>query len=271
MKEFLSYVAIGDSLSEGLGDRGFNQDRSHCGWTDRLATLLSLQASANGQGFQFANLAIRGSGARTILGQQLNDALNLKPDLVTIMAGANDFSANSKRRAEIAELLNDGLARLREAGVTVVIANTICPRHLRIFKPLLKRSEAITHIIEGLASKFGVPILDVHRIDQLGGIDYWAQDMVHFSAHGHITVANRAAEVLGLDLRWPEVDPSELKNQRRSLQETLLWIGRDVVPFVSRWLRRTTSGVGIMPKYSNLVEFSPREQDLTSLRQPLAA
>ena len=271
MKEFLSYVAIGDSLSEGLGDRGFSQDRSHCGWTDRLATLLSMQASENGHGFHFANLAIRGSGAKTILSQQLTEALNLKPDLVTIMAGANDFSANEKRRGEIAVLLQAGLARLREAGVTVVIANTIYPRHLRVFKPLLKRSAALTHIIESIASDFNVPILDVHRIDELSGIDYWAPDMVHFSAHGHIMVANRAADLLGLSLRWPEVQPSELKNQKRSLGETLAWIGRDVAPFVSRWLRRTTSGVGIMPKYSDLVEFSPREQDLTSLRQSIAA
>ena len=62
-RDIRNYVAIGDSLSEGLGDFAFEwfDNREGCGWTDRLATLLTIQAEETGSIFHYANLAIRGS------------------------------------------------------------------------------------------------------------------------------------------------------------------------------------------------------------------
>lgn len=89
--KFRSYVAIGDSLSEGLGDFTFDSDRRDNGWTDRLASMLSREASQAGLDFEYANLALRGSKLRNIMTVQLENALRLQPDLVTIMAGSNDL------------------------------------------------------------------------------------------------------------------------------------------------------------------------------------
>ncbi|NDC19066.1 MAG: hypothetical protein EBZ87_02205, partial [Microbacteriaceae bacterium] len=81
-KAIRSYVALGDSLSEGLGDFSFDERRVHSGWTDRFATLLAREAELQGHEFHYANLAIRGAKIADIMGHQLNRALLLKPDLV---------------------------------------------------------------------------------------------------------------------------------------------------------------------------------------------
>jgi len=58
---YRSYVAIGDSNSEGLGDFTFSVDRNRNGWADRLAGLMAMEAVEHGQPFGFANLGLRGS------------------------------------------------------------------------------------------------------------------------------------------------------------------------------------------------------------------
>ena len=79
------YVAMGDSLTEGLVDP--YPDGSPRGWADRFAGHL---AAAAGEPLQYANLAIRGQLLRPIIAEQLDAAVALKPDLVTISAGGND-------------------------------------------------------------------------------------------------------------------------------------------------------------------------------------
>lgn len=254
---FRSYVAIGDSLSEGLGDSGFSVDRRQCGWTDRLAGLLSMQAKRQSVEFKYANLAIRGSKMADILGNQLDQALALKPDLVTIMAGANDFMSSPEKLVQMDQQFRLSLARLTSAGIQVLVANTISPTHLRVFKPLTKKSLVVTQMIESAAADFGVPVLDVHRIEHLQDLNYWAKDMVHFSEHGHIKVANKAAAQLGLDYRVTEVAHDELEEVRRSMLETLAWITRDVIPFFKRRITGVSSGRGITAKYPSLIDFEP--------------
>ena len=65
------YVAIGDSSTEGMGDPdgtgGFR------GWADRLAEHL---AAAHGEGFEYANLAIRGKTTEQIEDEQVPATLN---------------------------------------------------------------------------------------------------------------------------------------------------------------------------------------------------
>ena len=80
------YVAIGDSLSEGIGDEPW-PDGTPRGWTDRLAELL---AGHHG-GVDYANLAVRGQRAHEVLATQVEAALVMEPDVVTLTAGMNDL------------------------------------------------------------------------------------------------------------------------------------------------------------------------------------
>ena len=90
-KDILSYVAVGDSFTEGLDDpypdsARFPQGR-YRGWADRFAEHLARHVRE----VRYANLAVRGKLLRQILTEQLPRAVELRPDLVTLCAGGNDI------------------------------------------------------------------------------------------------------------------------------------------------------------------------------------
>jgi len=75
------YVAVGGSLSEGLGDP--LPDGSLGGW----AALLAEHLQRISPQLQFKNLAVRGYRTREAIRYELDAALALKPDLVTVFIG----------------------------------------------------------------------------------------------------------------------------------------------------------------------------------------
>ena len=83
---FTTFVAVGDSFTEGLEDLG-PDGQVYRGWADRLAELLA----ADAPGFRYANLAVRSRKMREILTDQVPAAAAMKADLVTLCAGTNDI------------------------------------------------------------------------------------------------------------------------------------------------------------------------------------
>ncbi|MFP3415986.1 hypothetical protein SB773_31585, partial [Bacillus sp. SIMBA_074] len=57
---YTRYVALGDSLTEGLCDSAPGQPDAFLGWADRLAGILDGDARLAGESVEFANLAVRG-------------------------------------------------------------------------------------------------------------------------------------------------------------------------------------------------------------------
>lgn len=252
---FRSYVAMGDSLTEGLGDEGFERDRHNKGWADRLASLLSREAAEAGHAFDFANLALRGSSSLHILTAQLERALELQPDLVTIMTGANDLSWLPWRKKLIDPLLRGALVRLYDVGAHVVLINTVRPAHTTLAKLMIGRSRQMSNIIERIGAEFGAPVVDVHSMREFERLDFWASDLVHFSSNGHVRVTNEVAAELGLDLR--DETGFVLGRLRLGPLDFCSWLARDVIPFWSRKVRGITSGFGRAAKhegYLRLVE-----------------
>lgn len=256
-KPYRSYAALGDSLSEGLGDFTFEQNRHHNGWTDRLAGILAAEAQRSRYEFHYANLAIRGAKLERIVQEQLPKALALQPDLVTLMAGSNDLLSKTQSLPRLRDLLRDGIQQLLAAGCDVVLVNTINPLHLRLFKPLRHRAALFSTIIETVADEFEIPMLDVFGMTDFANLGMWAEDMVHFSGNGHIKVANAAAELLQLDFRYLE---PELRPATRGLIQTVSWITRDVIPFFNRRIRGVTSGDGLQPKHQSLEPYQPSSE-----------
>lgn len=261
-KPYRSYVALGDSLSEGLGDFTFQETRYHKGWTDRLAGILAAEAERANFEFHFANLAIRGAKLEKIVTQQIPRALVLQPDLVTLMAGSNDLMSKTESLPRLRELLRDGVQQLLAAGCDVVLVNTINPLHLKLFKPLRHRAALFSTIIETVADEFDVDVLDVFGMQDFADLALWAEDMVHFSGHGHIRVANAAAELLRLDYRYLR---PELPEVSRGLHATFRWFIRDVIPFFQRRAKGVTSGDGMQPKHLELEPYGTQPHwDLVS-------
>jgi phosphatidylinositol alpha 1,6-mannosyltransferase len=256
-KPYSSYVAIGDSLSEGLGDFTFHKTRKYNGWTDRLAGLLAIEAREESREFKFANLSLRGSNINSTMNGQLDRALVINAELVTIMAGSNDLNVKPEKLPELADTYRRGLQKLLENGSHVIIANTINPVHLRIFKPLRARAQRMSDLITGIGAEFQIPVLDLFGISHFSDLCYWAEDMVHFSGHGHVMVANEAAKILDLKYRFREAEHFERSTPARGFSETLAWVYRDVIPYTHRKLKGVTSGDGMSPKSDRLETFRP--------------
>lgn len=254
---YASYIALGDSLSEGLGDFTFHHDRHQNGWTDRLAAILSRQAREQGIPFQYANLSIRGANLEKIVRLQIPQAIRLKPSIVTVMAGSNDLLGSKENREHLRKIFRQGLIELQDAGCEVVVANTINPIHLRVFKLLSQRARDFSIMIGEVARELNIPLIDVHGIKDFEHLMFWAEDMVHFSGHGHIAVANQAATLLDLKYRYPELDPQELSIISRGIVETFAWIIRDVIPFIQRRLKGITAGDNMLPKHLTLENYNP--------------
>lgn len=121
------YVAIGDSLSEGLWDH--YADGSLRGWTDRLAQKLSARRLDAGlPALEYANLAIRGKKIRPILSDQLPEALRMGADLVSITAGGNDVLRPKVNVTELVNRLELAIVRAREAGADVLLVASADPK-----------------------------------------------------------------------------------------------------------------------------------------------
>src|SRR3954470_5436788 len=114
-RTFSRYVAIGDSSTEGLDDP--DGKGGYRGWANRLAERV---AAAQGSPLLYANLAIRGRSTRQILDEQLEPALTLNPDLVTLFTGTNDVVRGRFDASAVGRDVELMQRRLVESGATVL-------------------------------------------------------------------------------------------------------------------------------------------------------
>ena len=112
-----SYVALGDSFSEGVGDPDPDRPNGVRGWADRAAEVMA----EHEPGFRYANLAIRGRKMHQVLTEQVDAALEMSPDLVTVYAGGNDILRPKVDIDSIVAPYGAALRRLRDAGTRVLL------------------------------------------------------------------------------------------------------------------------------------------------------
>src|SRR5690606_33849382 len=103
------YVAIGDSFTEGIGDPEPRSIGGHRGWADRVAEVLA----DTDHDFAYANLAVRGRLLQQIIDGQLDEALSLQPDLISVSAGGNDIIRPGTDPDEVASRMESLVERLR--------------------------------------------------------------------------------------------------------------------------------------------------------------
>ncbi|MGH2655899.1 MAG: SGNH/GDSL hydrolase family protein, partial [Actinomycetota bacterium] len=103
------FVALGDSLTEGVGDPD-RRGRLR-GWADRLAETMA----AVDPDFAYANLARRGLPSEEVRRTQLEPALRLRPDLASVLVGMNDLLEPRFDPARFEGELSGIVGPLREA------------------------------------------------------------------------------------------------------------------------------------------------------------
>ena len=133
------YVAIGDSFTEGMSDPDPGLPNAYVGWADRLAHHLDTIAEHEHLPFGYANLAVRGRKLDDVVGPQLETAMTMQPDLVSMVGGGNDLLRPQVDLDGLAARLEDAVVRLRHSGADVLLATPTDTRDAGLFKPLRGR------------------------------------------------------------------------------------------------------------------------------------
>ncbi|MBX3091280.1 MAG: SGNH/GDSL hydrolase family protein [Cryobacterium sp.] len=240
------FVAIGDSFTEGIGDPEPRSSGGTRGWADRVAEVLS----AKTHDFAYANLAIRGRLLQQIIDEQVEPALELRPDLITVSAGGNDIIRPGTDPDDIAERLEHAIERLRSDGATVLLFNGPDIG----MTPVLRRSRGKVAIynenLRAIAVRHDAIIADMWALRELKDPRMWAPDRLHFSPTGHHTIARMVLDSLGVenDLAPFEPEPLPAMSWRQARVEDIGWAREYLVPWVVRRIRHQSSGDGISPK-----------------------
>ncbi|MBV9206731.1 MAG: SGNH/GDSL hydrolase family protein [Actinobacteria bacterium] len=251
-----SFVAIGDSFTEGLDDPapggGFR------GWADRVAAAIS----GTDPEFRYANLAVRGKLLTQVIAEQVPRAADLAPDLVSVAAGGNDILRGADVDV-LAARFADGVDALRAAGCRVLMFTGFDPRVFPVIRLLRGRVAAYDMHLRAIADSRGCDLVDLWSMRALSDMRCWSPDRLHLNAEGHRRVALRACEILGLPVTEDWRAPLPAVTGADSLPRRAVWLAarrQDVrwartyaVPWLNRRLRGTSSGDGLLPKRPDLL------------------
>ncbi|THJ67787.1 SGNH/GDSL hydrolase family protein [Arthrobacter echini] len=239
------FVALGDSFTEGIGDPDPGSTGGHRGWADRVAEEL-----ARGQeDFAYANLAVRGRLLQQIADQQVEPALALQPDLVTISAGGNDLLRPGGDPDLLATKLDGVVARLADSGATVVILTGPDVRET-VLGSIRSKTAIYNENLRTVAARHEALIGDMWAVRQLVHPQMWAPDRLHFSPLGHHTIALMVLDTLAVPHTLDPLEPTEPspRSWRTARVEDLVWAREYFVPWVLRRLRNQSSGDGVIAK-----------------------
>jgi len=245
-----SFVALGDSFTEGMDDPGPNG--SYLGWADRLAGMISAQRP----GLRYANLAVRGRMLQEIVEEQIPLAVSLRPRLATFCGGGNDLLVPGSDPDALAEVYEIAVADLRAAGSEVLIFTGFDPKHTPLLRSLRGKIAVYNSHLWSVAERYHCRVVDLWSMSVLHDRRAWSEDRLHLSPEGHRRVALRAAEVLGFQPEddwstpWPPLDTEDWMTQRR---HDLKWAREHVVPWIARQLRGESMGDGVAPKRPELL------------------
>jgi lysophospholipase L1-like esterase len=263
-----SFVAIGDSFTEGLNDAaaggGFR------GWADRLAGLLA----AEYPGLRYANLAVRGKLLREIVAEQVPAAAAMSPGLVSIAGGGNDILRPGADPDVLAELFDSAVARLRVTGCQVLMFTGFDPVAVPVLRLLRGRIAAYNMHLRGIADERGCYLVDLWSMRFLRSPGAWSQDRLHLTAQSHQRVALRACEVLGVPATedWraplaadppqtpvlaPAVDAMTRAAWLAARREDARWVKEYLGPWINRRLHGISSGDGLSAKRPALEPIAP--------------
>lgn len=240
------FVAIGDSFTEGIGDPERASPGGNRGWADRVAEVLGDGTND----FAYANLAIRGRLLQQIIDEQVEPALALAPDLISISAGGNDIIRPGSDPDEVASRFEHGLTRLVSDGATVVMFNGPDIGMTPVLGRVRGKVAIYNENLRFLAKKYDAIVADMWALRELQDTQMWAPDRLHFSPIGHHTIARMVLDALNvendLDPEVPEATPQRPWRQART--EDAVWVREHFAPWVLRRLRKQSSGDNVSAK-----------------------
>ena len=275
-----SFVALGDSFTEGLNDR--TPTGMYRGWADRFADLLA----ADQPGLRYANLAIRGKLLGEVVAEQVPRAVELRPDLVSIAAGGNDILRPGSDPDELAQTFDRAVTDLRSAGCRVLLFTGFDPSAFPVIRMVRGKVAIYNMHLRTIASARDCVLVDLWSMKVLGDRRMWSPDRLHLNSEGHHRVSLLAAETAGVpvtaDWRAPAGETAfpgptrpgpvpqpvarlgaRLASARDRADRGLAWMSARqqdtrwaveyAVPWIRRRLAHRSSGDGLPPKFPDLL------------------
>lgn len=277
-----SYMALGDSFTEGLWDAlgadgrpdpelsAWATDHPHHpdernvhlrGWADILAMQLA-RRRREGEPFRYANLAVRGRLLGPILEEQVPVALEARPDLVSLVGGGNDILRPAVDVDAITEALEEAVVQLRGAGIDVLLCTGFDVKGTAIISATRCRVGIFSSHIWSIARRHGAYVMDMWGMRSLRDERLWSADRIHLLADGHRRVAQAALVGLGLepdDPAWDDpLTPLPSRPTLVQLGIDAAWVRQHAYPWATRRLRHASSGDERVAKLPDLVVVPPR-------------
>lgn len=244
-----SFVALGDSFTEGLDDP--YPHGGYRGWADLVALRLAELAPT----LTYANLAIRGRRFDAIVAEQVPRALAMRPDLVSFAGGGNDALRLRFDVDAIAARLDEVVGAFRAIGADVVLFRWADVTRLPARRLILSRSRLINQAVSEVADRHGAILVNLWDDAGFGSPSLWSDDRLHLSPAGHQRVAAHVLAALGVapEESWlADPQPPPRRGWWRARVHDARWAGRHLVPWIARRLTGRSSGDKVLAKRPTL-------------------
>jgi lysophospholipase L1-like esterase len=187
------FVALGDSLTEGVGDR---VDDAWRGWAALLAGGLAPAGAV-----EFHNLAVSGARTLDVLHEQTPRALALRPDVVTVIIGVNDTLRRTYDIHAVAAGLSRVYAAFAAQGVALVTACLPDPGAMLrlprlLARPLARRQQSVNAVVHALSERHHALHLHLTEEEWITDRAMWSADRLHPGERGHRMLAGRVYRIL---------------------------------------------------------------------------
>ncbi|MGP4044279.1 SGNH/GDSL hydrolase family protein [Streptomyces sp. 2A115] len=179
----LRFVALGDSLTEGVGDPVGD------GWRGWAALLADGIAPADAP-VEFVNFAVSGSQTRDVLERQTPAALAVRPDVASVVIGVNDTLRCTFDIHAVAERLDKVYAAFTGQGAMLLTACLPDPGAMlglpgALARPLARRQRAVNAVVHALSERYGAVHLHAAEGAWVTDRAMWSADRLHPGERGH--------------------------------------------------------------------------------------
>lgn len=179
-----TFAALGDSITLGLGDP--LPGGAWRGWAALLSESLREP--------ELHNLAVPGARSADVERDQLPRALELRPDVASVVMGINDTLRARFDPARIEQAAAHTVGSLRAAGAVVLTMRLPEPGQMLglpgcLARPLARRMALVNAVMDGVAARFGTLHFDAAAEPQTYDRRSWSVDRLHPSERGHRLIA----------------------------------------------------------------------------------
>ena len=189
------FAALGDSLTEGLGDPVE-------GYPNRpWVPLVNERFRSLHPDFETLNLGKRYLTAAQVRETQLEPALEFGPDLASVLAGGNDLGGDPFDPEGVERDIDAMVAQLTEAGATVftfsimnITSSGLYAKEMCDF--VLPRMQAIRDAVARVSERYDTIFFDYFDHPMAADPSVYSDDLLHTNMKGHALLAERIVQGL---------------------------------------------------------------------------